>query len=144
MAISRHEQKLKTFLDMAYNLSTLSTCARRNVGCILLDGNYKIIGSGYNGVEHGATHCNNVNCNGAQSPSGKDLDKCGAIHAEQNALMQCSDVTKIRVVIATTFPCIHCLKMLLNTRCGMIVYSENYDESAKLYWASKDRLIMQL
>jgi dCMP deaminase len=141
---TRHKQKLETFMHMAINLGSLSTCSRRDVGCIFIDGNYKIVGSGYNGVAHGATHCKAVKCAGANSLSTTNLGECGAIHAEQNALMQCSDVSKIRVAIVTTFPCMHCVKMLLNTGCSMIVYKEDYDEAAKKYWLSRHKIVMKV
>lgn len=123
---TRHETKLRTFLNMAYDLAYLSTCTRRNVGCILLDNRYKIIGSGYNGSPEGMTHCTDKPCAGSQFKTGEGLAACEAIHAEQNALMQCSDVTQIAYAICTTFPCAHCLKMLANTGCHTIVFSSDY------------------
>lgn len=119
-------RKIEVFMQMAKTLSTLATCARRQVGCILLDTNWKIIGSGYNGVPNKHIHCTVEPCNGACLKSGEGLDVCLAIHAEQNALMQCTDVTKIAIAVCTTFPCSHCIKMLLNTSCQIIAYSEVY------------------
>ena len=125
--------KLKTFMNMAHILSDLSTCSRRAVGCILVDSKFRILATGYNGAPHGMNHCTSVPCAGANFPSGTGLDKCEAIHAEQNALLQCKDIDKIHACFTTTQPCAHCTKMLLNTSCEIIFYSEPYPEGAKLW-----------
>lgn len=145
----RQHLRNEVFLQMAIELSKLSTCHRRQVGCILVDHNNKIIGSGYNGVHAGARHCtnglNSSKCLGADAASGSELGACGAIHAEQNALMQCTDVTKIHTAYVTTFPCIHCVKMLLNTNCEIIVYGSDYAHvEAKDLWWNNERISTKL
>jgi len=134
--------KLETFMKMAKALSEQSTCIRRNVGCILLDNKLRIIGSGYNGSSHGASHCIDTPCKGAHFLSGKGLDMCEAIHAEQNALMQCKDIDAIHIAVCTTFPCKHCTKMLLNTGCNLIVFNEDYESTATglQIWVDAKRL----
>lgn len=123
---TRHNLKLRTFLNMAVELAYLSTCTRRNVGCILLNADYKIVGSGYNGSPKHMTHCIDKPCAGSQFKTGEGLMTCQAIHAEQNALMQCADITSIAYAVCTTFPCVHCLKMLANTGCHTIVFVSEY------------------
>jgi deoxycytidylate deaminase len=54
---------------------------------------------------------------GAKFKSGEGLDVCQAIHAEQNALLQCKDVYDIETIYCTVSPCIHCVKLLLNYFC---------------------------
>ena len=131
---TRHIKKLKAFMVCAIAMSSLSTCKRRQVGCILLDDNYKIIGSGYNGNPTGFIHCIDKPCAGSGCKSGTGLDECEAIHAEQNALMQCTNVNDIAYCVTTTFPCAHCLKMLLNTGCKCIVYQNDYVNITKHLW----------
>ena len=118
--------KKHTFLKMARLLSEQSTCVRRSVGVIMTDINHKIVASGYNGSARGLRHCIDAPCAGSYHRSGLALDLCEAIHAEQNALMQCSDVNRIRSVYCTTAPCIHCLKMLLNTGAVNIYFIDSY------------------
>ena len=114
------------FVDMLKLVGTRSTCARRQVGCILVNEKNHITATGYNGVPSGFPHCTDTPCPGALAPSGEGLDLCLAIHAEQNALLQCKDVYSIKTAYVTAFPCIHCLKLLMNTSCERIVYIENY------------------
>jgi dCMP deaminase len=80
-------------------------------------------------------------CSGATSPSGANLDACQAVHAEQNALLQCSDVYAIHTVYTTTAPCITCCKLLLNTGCERVVYLEDYVQTeAKDLWLKSGRI----
>ena len=84
-------------------------------------------------------------CPGAQAPSGQNLDGCQAIHAEQNALLQCRDVYAIHTCYTTASPCLTCVKLLLNTGCVRIVYRELYPQPEALaLWASARRLSEKL
>jgi hypothetical protein len=79
-------------------------------------------------------------CEGAKYNSGEGLGKCQAIHAEQNALLQCPDIMKIHTCYVTTSPCNEqCIKLLLNTPCQRIVFLEEYSKSGKEAWISAGR-----
>lgn len=157
-------------LELARLTAQRATCLRRRVGCVLLNERGHVLATGYNGVAAGQPHCNEVTgfnfvygngidetrpltgqstgqvdvyghaCGGARAPSGQGLDTCQAIHAEQNALLQCRDVYQIDTCYTTASPCITCVKLLLNTSCRRIVFSEQYPhgESEKL-WISSGR-----
>lgn len=128
------------FLALAKLVSTRGTCSRRNVGCVLVDERRHIIATGYNGVPSGFAHCIDSPCPGASAKSGEGLDLCEAIHAEQNALLQCANVYAIDTVYCTASPCITCLKLLLNTSCKRIVFLEEYPHSrSKELWESCGR-----
>ena len=124
------------FLKMAHLVSERATCTRRKVGSILINSKSHVISTGYNGVSTGQEHCIDKPCKGANYKSGEGLDKCEAIHAEQNALLQCKDVFDIDTVFCTLSPCIHCLKLLLNTSAKHIIFSEKYVDADILgdYW----------
>lgn len=157
-------------LNLAQVTAERATCCRRQVGCILLNARGHVLATGYNGVAAGQYHCNEetgfdfiydngINpskqltgqatgykpiygnaCPGATSPSGTNLDRCQAIHAEQNALLQCRDVYSIHTCYVTASPCITCTKLLLNTSCERIVYLEEYPHTqARDLWASSGR-----
>ena len=80
-------------------------------------------------------------CPGARSPSGTNLDGCQAIHAEQNALLQCRDVYQVESCFSTTAPCLTCVKLLLNTGCRTIWYLEDYRQAgaARELWEGAGR-----
>jgi len=135
-------------LEMAILVSRRGTCCRRAVGCVLVNERRHILATGYNGVASGMPHCNHLvsgkfphKCEGSDAPSGQDLDKCQAIHAEQNALLQCKDSYDIHTAYVTTGPCITCTKLLLNTSCERIVFAERYaHDDSKALWESANRL----
>lgn len=146
MRPSRDEWALKLALLTAQR----ATCCRRQVGCVLLNSRGHVLATGYNGVAAGLPHCNQHDlyhplgfpyaCEGARSPSGTNLDGCQAIHAEQNALLQCRDIYQIHTAYVTASPCVTCCKLLLNTSCERIVYVEEYPHSAaKDLWTGAGR-----
>lgn len=155
---------------MAELVATRATCKRRAVGCVLVDENNHVLSTGYNGVAKGLPHCNEVTtvlpvskpehwqrdkvllyghaCPGADSPSGIDLHLCQAIHAEQNALVQCRDVSKVRTVYCTASPCVSCMRLILGTGAKHIVFRKEYPhvesrqlaERAHISWAGSSGL----
>jgi dCMP deaminase len=129
--MSKRESKNLTFLKMAKVLSAQATCVRRSVGCIFTDVNNVIIASGYNGNAKELQHCLDVPCAGAGYSNGQGLDVCEAIHAEQNAILMLKNTSELHTCYTTTSPCPHCLKMLLNTGCQRIVFSEAHASAAQ-------------
>jgi len=128
-----------TMLDIAYVLSQRATCSKLAVGAVLVDEFNRIIGSGYNGTPHNFPHCTDIDCGGATLPSGSD--RCMAVHAEQNALLNCSDIHRISALYVTHPPCLRCTKELLNTSCKIIHvrYSMPYDMNASKMWVKAGR-----
>ena len=154
-------------IEMAQVTAKRSTCMRRAVGCVLLNDFGHVLSTGYNGVARGRPHCNQPEfvrrietglgfpfppvielpnnfthaCSGSKAESGTNLDACQAIHAEQNALLQCRDVYQIAVAYVTASPCITCTKLLLNTSCQRIVFVEEYPQpEARQLWVDSGRL----
>lgn len=142
-------EKDEYFLRMAWLCAQRSTCMRRSVGCVLVNARGHVIGTGYNGVAAGEPHCNHhdqydpvgfVNaCSGAFAKSGEQLDACGALHAEWNALLQCNDVYQIETAYCTTAPCVTCTKLFKNTSCDRIVFLQDYPHSivTREQWISR-------
>ena len=126
--------KSQYFLALAVLAAQRSTCVRRKVGCILVDKKGRLLATGYNGVASGEIHCNDKPCEGAMHKSGEGLDHRKAIHAEQNAILQCKDPQQIRTAYVTTAPCVSCTKLLLNTSCKTIVFLESYPNSGRKIW----------
>lgn len=119
------------FLSIARLVSTRGTCKRRQVGCVLVNKRGHVLATGYNGVAMGQPHCLDKPCAGADCISGTGLELCEAIHAEQNALLQCRDVWEIETIYCTIAPCVTCVKLLLNTGCERIVFADDYAHSNK-------------
>jgi dCMP deaminase len=115
-----------TMLGIASLLAQRATCSKLKVGCVLTDDQGRILGTGYNGVPRGCMHCTDVPCAGASAPAGADL--CEAVHAEQNALLQCYAIERLETCYTTHIPCMRCIKQLMNTNCRHIVYLDGTHE----------------
>lgn len=137
-------------IEMARLTSMRTTCCRRAVGAVLVNERGHVLSTGYNGVASGQLHCNMHDpyhetgfphaCTGIHAPSGQSLDACQAIHAEQNALLQCKDVYAIETAYVTASPCMTCTKLLLNTSCKRVVFLEEYPHpEARALWESAGR-----
>lgn len=126
------------FMRIALLASERGTCLRRKVGCVLVNNLNHIIATGYNGVPRSVKHCYDSPCESAFARSGEGLDKCMAVHAEQNALLQCHDVNSISTCYVTASPCITCTKLLMNTSCVRIVFLDEYPHGdARALWEDK-------
>lgn len=121
------------FLALASTASTRSTCARRQVGAVLVnDIKHHIVGTGYNGSVPGAGHCIDGHCpRGRKSydekPAFTDYGDCIAVHAEMNALKQADSLIgpvsgSAWVMYVTCHPCPDC-KAILDQRRIRVVYS---------------------
>ena len=133
------------FLRLALITSTRSTCARRAVGCLLVDERNHVLATGYNGPPSGFPHCIETPCEGAYAESGSALSECEAIHAEMNALLQCRDVYSIKSVYCSASPCNYCIRHLLNTSAERIVFQIEYPHvKAKQLWLANGREWLQV
>lgn len=130
--------KEELYIRMAYLVAERSTCARRRVGCVLVDEQGIILATGYNGVAAGRPHCNEGHeCKGATMPSGKGLDQCQALHAEQNAIIHLREPQNVHTAYVTDSPCISCIKLLLGTSCRRLVFSRRYPHPEAQDWWEK-------
>ncbi len=120
------------FMQIAKLAATRSTCLRRQVGAVIVK-DKRVLATGYNGAPSGLTHCLEIGCmrekNGV--PSGQRHELCRAIHAEQNAIIQAA-TSGISIyggtLYSTTFPCILCAKMLINSGIKEIYIEEGYPD----------------
>ena len=128
-------------MEIAQRCAMMGTCARRQVGCVLVDGKNLMLSTGFNGVPPKFPHCRGeegLKCKGADSPSGTNLDGCIANHAEVNALIHCPDASRIVTVYTTSSPCVSCVKALLCTSAQRIVFLETYPHpEAKQLWTQR-------
>lgn len=131
MRIDRDEM----YMQMAELIAKRGTCVRRQVGCVLVSFDHRVLATGYNGVASGRPHCIDGHyCDGAFCKSGEGLNACQAIHAEQNAIALLRDPRVVGTAYVTTSPCDSCLKLLLGTSCQRIVCRTLYAQVKALDW----------
>ncbi len=119
------------FMTITRQVAERSTCARAKVGAVIVR-DKNILATGYNGAPAGLPHCTDVGCLIYQSrtPSGEIEENCfRTIHAEINAIAQAAkNGASIRDadIYITHTPCIHCLKVLVNTGIRRVYYEREY------------------
>jgi dCMP deaminase len=81
----QHHYDLR-YMVMAAEASAKSTCAKKQLGCVLVLKNNDIVLSGANGPPKGLKKCDP--CPRMESHNGTDLHKCRAVHAERQPLLK--------------------------------------------------------
>jgi len=119
------------FMTITRQVAERSTCMRAKVGAVIVR-DKSILATGYNGAPAGMPHCTEAGCLVYQSktPNGETEENCfRTIHAEMNAIAQAakngSSIKEASIYITHT-PCIHCLKVLVNTGIKNIYYEKAY------------------
>ena len=108
-----------------------STCVREKVGAVIVR-DRSILATGYNGAPAGLPHCLDVGCliYESKNPDGEIEQNCfRTIHAEINAITQAArNGAAIRDadIYVTHTPCIHCMKVLINTGIKTVFYARPY------------------
>jgi len=119
------------FMTITAQVAERSTCPRAKVGAVIVR-DKNILATGYNGAPAGLPHCSEVGCliYDSQTPSGEREENCyRTIHAEINAIAQAAkNGASIRdaAIYITHTPCIHCLKVLINTGIRHVYYEKEY------------------
>ena len=119
------------FMTITRQVAERSTCLRAKVGAVMVR-DRNIVATGYNGAPAGLPHCTDVGClvYSSRTPSGEMEENCfRTIHAEINAIAQAAkNGASIRDadIYITHTPCIHCMKVLLNTGIRAIYYEREY------------------
>ncbi|MGH7833181.1 MAG: deoxycytidylate deaminase [Candidatus Binatia bacterium] len=119
------------FLTITRQVAERSTCNRAKVGAVIVR-DKNILATGYNGAPAGMPHCLDVGCLIYQSktPDGEIEENCfRTIHAEINAIAQAAkngSSIKDGSIYITHTPCIHCIKVLVNTGIKEIYYERPY------------------
>ena len=101
------------FLSIAALACDRGTCPRRKVGCVVVNVQHHILGTGYNGNAPGQPHCIDNPCPGANDKHG-DTSRCQAIHAEINAIRNSIDMTGVVAAYITDSPCVKCAQAMVD------------------------------
>lgn len=129
------------FLKLAMLVSERSTCPRMHCGCVLVR-DKQILSTGYNGSIPGGEHCEDVGCYVV------DNHCIRTIHAEMNAILQCSShgiSTAGATAYITNMPCTNCSKALIAAGIKeIIIFSDFHDTLAEEFFEKAGVLIRRL
>lgn len=135
----KRPSKNRYYLDIAAAVAARSTCLRRQYGAILVKHDV-IVSTGYNGTARGLVNCCDMGeCyrEAHNIPHGQQYEKCRAVHAEANAIINCN---RDELYGATLYlagfedgqriqnpePCAMCHRMILNAGIANVV--AKYDD----------------
>ena len=125
----------KRFIDLSFQIGNWSSCykANRQVGAVIVK-DKRILATGYNGAPSGVLDCKEKGyCMRMREniQSGTQLERCYAIHAEQNAIIQAAKVG-VSIEGATLYcthrPCTICTKMIINAGIKRVEFKEDYPD----------------
>ena len=118
------------FMRIAQVVSLRSTCMKRKVGAVLVKESH-ILSTGYNGAPSGFSHCTLETCVRKDLKSGEKPELCRGVHAEINCIIQAAihgtSIMGDTTLFSTHFPCMNCLKLVINAGIKRIVYREGYN-----------------
>ncbi|MCS3923774.1 deoxycytidylate deaminase [Methanosalsum natronophilum] len=128
------------FLEIASVVAKRSTCLRNKVGSVIAR-DKRILSTGYNGAPSNMEHCFDIGCirELQNIESGTRHEKCRAVHAEQNAIIQAAIhgvSTAGATIYCTHQPCILCTKMIINANIKKVVYLAEYPDNDSLQFFS--------
>lgn len=119
------------FMTITQQVAERSTCNRAKVGAVIVR-DRNILATGYNGAPAGMPHCTDAGCliYESKTPNGEVEQNCfRTIHAEINAIAQAAkngSNIKDSSIYVTHTPCIHCIKVLVNTGIKTVYYESPY------------------
>ncbi|NUN10084.1 MAG: dCMP deaminase [Ignavibacteriaceae bacterium] len=120
------------FLKLAMLVSERATCPRMHCGCVLVR-DRRILSTGYNGSVPGDVHCEDDGCLIIDNHCQR------TIHAEMNAILQCSIhgiSTEGATAYVTNMPCTNCSKALIGAGIKeVVVFSDYHDTLAEQFFA---------
>ena len=134
----KRPSQVKYYLDIAAAVAARSTCIRRQYGAVIVK-NDTIVSTGYNGTARGLINCCDLNeCyrEAHNIPHGQQYEKCKAVHAEANAIINASREEMCGAIlflagfengerIKNPTPCEMCSRMITNSGIRKVISCED-------------------
>jgi len=137
--MNERPSKEEYYLRLAEEVSTRSTCRRKQFGAVIVKDD-QIISTGYNGAPRAAPNCIELGvCPRDQAgiPTGQRYELCRSVHAEANAIIHaarrdmldgvlylaCVDA-KTGALVAGTRPCQMCTRLVMNAGLREVLVRE--------------------
>lgn len=144
--------KINTYLNVAEIFAYRSTCLKRKYGAVVVKDD-TVISTGYNGSPRGLDNC----CDIGRCPrieldmhQGEGYGICRAIHAEQNALLNCSKeqtkgadlylagVNPEENTIHKAKPCPLCARLIIQAGIANVIMRTGEREDEYVVISAKD------
>lgn len=103
------------FLKLAREVATWSRDPSTQVGAVLVDGDNRVVGMGFNGFPRGVSDDEGLYAN-------RDVKYPRTIHAEVNAVLNANGPVEGCEVYVTAPPCMNCAAVLIQSGVRRIVW----------------------
>lgn len=113
------DKHIKAYMKAAYVFAELSSCKRRQVGCVVVKDD-TIISIGYNGTPSGWSNI----CEDSEGNTKPEV-----LHAEENAIIKLTrshESAEDAIMFITTAPCFPCAKLIAETGIKIVYYADDY------------------
>lgn len=123
------------FMGVATLSSKRSKDPNTQVGACVVNEDKRIIGIGYNGFPMG--------CNDSEFPWGKQNENYlntkypYVVHAEPNAILNCTSSLKGATLYVTLFPCNECAKLIIQSGIKHVIYASDKYHDQDAFTASR-------
>lgn len=105
------------FINIAEVVATRSKDPNTQVGCLIINQNNHIVGTGYNGMIQGIEETETL----WQRPIKHDY----VVHAEANAITHCLVPLKGNKLYCTLYPCKNCAKLIATAGLKSVFYKHH-------------------
>jgi len=124
------------FMQLAVIVGSWTSCFQKNrqIGAVIVK-NKRIVATGYNGAPSGIVSCKEKGfCLRRQLniPSGTQLERCYAVHSEENAIAQAARLgisLEGATLYCTHQPCTVCTRLIINSGIKRLVYAHPYPDA---------------
>lgn len=125
--MKRPELKHRVYMEMAKQMSRLSTCERAQHGCVGVESSGALAGAGYNGSAPGQPHCTEVGC---LMHEGHCI-RC--THAELNMILRARSREALQgcTVYVTGHPCPNCVRECVQVGVARVYFERHYRSEDK-------------
>lgn len=132
------------FMTICDDVARRATCRRRKIGAIIVK-EKQILSTGYNGAPKRLPDCLEEGClrDELKIESGTRHEVCRAVHAEQNAIIQCAYhgvSSNGATLYVNTPPCRICAKMIINAGIKEVKYKGDYPDKEAFSLFEKARI----
>jgi len=124
------QEKIRFYMDLAVSVSKQGTCPRAGVGAVIVRDD-RVLSLGFNGSPRYTPHCKDAGC--WIEKRGETVSCVRSVHAEANAIANAAYMgvsTKGGYIFTTHYPCVNCLKLIINAGISQIFYEIPYDDEA--------------
>lgn len=125
------------FMGLAHLSAKRSKDPSTQVGAVIVNPQHRVVGIGYNGFPYG---CDDDVFPWAREGKSNETKYPYVVHAELNAILNCSQSCKGCTIYISLFPCNECAKAIIQSGISRVIYESDKYAATDNVIASKKML----